>query len=82
MKHFMRLKIKPFSSIWNGEKTIELRLLDEKRRKIKAGDIIGEMVISAAGEPITTVPVVAEEDGNKLNLWQAIWKVFAAVFEF
>ena len=40
MKHFMRLKIKPFSSIWNGEKTIELRLLDEKRRKIKAGDII------------------------------------------
>ena len=28
----MHLKEKPFRSIWEGNKTIELRLYDEKRR--------------------------------------------------
>lgn len=40
MEHQMKLKQKPFSSIKNGEKTIELRLYDEKRRKIQIGDQI------------------------------------------
>lgn len=30
----------PFNSIKNGSKTIEMRLYDEKRRKLKVGDII------------------------------------------
>ena len=38
--HEMRLNDKPFNSILNGSKTIELRLYDEKRRKIKIGDYI------------------------------------------
>ncbi len=38
--HEMRLYNKPFESIKNGNKTIEIRLYDEKRKKIKIGDII------------------------------------------
>lgn len=39
-EHLMRLAPSPFQMIENGKKTIELRLLDEKRRRIKKGDII------------------------------------------
>ena len=39
-EHFMKLNSGPFELIENGIKTIELRLLDEKRRKIRKGDII------------------------------------------
>ena len=38
--HEMNLNPAPFAMIQSGEKTIELRLFDEKRRKIKAGDEI------------------------------------------
>lgn len=60
----------------------EVTLFKDVPAPIKAGDIVGEMVISAAGEPITTIPVVAAEDVNKLNFWQAIWKIFTALFQF
>lgn len=40
MQHLMRLNAEPFERMESGEKTIELRLHDEKRRKIKMGDII------------------------------------------
>lgn len=36
----MKLNEAPFEKIKNGSKTIELRLYDEKRRKIKIGDTI------------------------------------------
>jgi len=38
--HNMRLNNQPFDLIERGEKTIELRLYDEKRRLIKVGDTI------------------------------------------
>ncbi len=38
--HFMKLRSQPFENIRNGSKTIELRLNDEKRRKIRVGDVI------------------------------------------
>ena len=38
--HKMKLNAAPFEMIKSGEKTIELRLYDEKRQKIKAGDDI------------------------------------------
>lgn len=38
--HNMRLHSAPFEMIKSGEKTIELRLFDEKRRQIKVGDKI------------------------------------------
>lgn len=40
MKHTMRLNARPFEMIKNGNKTIELRLYDEKRRAIAVGDEI------------------------------------------
>ena len=36
----MRLHAEPFEMIKSGRKTIELRLWDEKRQKIKTGDTI------------------------------------------
>lgn len=38
--HEMKLHSSPFEMIKSGEKTIELRLNDEKRQKIKMGDNI------------------------------------------
>lgn len=38
--HHMKLHAAPFAMIKSGEKTIELRLYDEKRQKIKEGDVI------------------------------------------
>lgn len=40
MKHEMRLNNKPYNCIKNGTKTIELRLNDDKRKKIKKDDIV------------------------------------------
>ncbi len=40
MTHNMNLNDRPFEMIKNGEKAIELRLYDEKRRKINVGDTI------------------------------------------
>lgn len=40
MNHEMRLHAQPFAMIKSGEKTIELRLNDEKRQKIRVGDEI------------------------------------------
>ncbi len=40
LKHIMQLTPSPFEMIKAGTKTIELRLYDEKRRKIHVGDII------------------------------------------
>ncbi len=40
MIHQMKLNKDPFERIKNGTKTIEFRLYDEKRRKVKIGDKI------------------------------------------
>ena len=40
LTHHMKLNPRPFAMMQSGQKTIELRLLDEKRQKIKVGDRI------------------------------------------
>lgn len=40
MQHQMKLHPEPFEKIRSGEKTVEVRLYDEKRREIRAGDHI------------------------------------------
>ncbi len=40
MRHDMNLNTKPFELIRRGQKKVELRLNDEKRQKIQAGDLI------------------------------------------
>ena len=39
-EHEMKLKSRPFEMIKSGYKSIEIRLYDEKRQKVKAGDRI------------------------------------------
>lgn len=51
-KHFMKLQEKPFELIRCGRKIYELRLYDEKRRQIKAGDSI-EFTCESSGEKLT-----------------------------
>ncbi|MDE6834449.1 MAG: ASCH domain-containing protein [Ruminococcus sp.] len=36
----MQLREEPFRKIYSGTKTVELRLNDEKRKKVKTGDFI------------------------------------------
>ena len=50
--HNMKLFSSPFEMIKSGEKTIELRLFDEKRQQIRAGDTI-IFTCTATGETIT-----------------------------
>ncbi len=38
--HQMRLHPEPFARIKSGEKKVECRLYDEKRRELKVGDVI------------------------------------------
>lgn len=40
MTHYMNLAPEPFEQIRSGVKTIELRLYDEKRQAVSAGDTI------------------------------------------
>lgn len=58
MKHTMHLQPQPFSMIWSGEKTMELRLDDEKRKQIKVNDEI-EFCCPESGQQSFTVRVKA-----------------------
>ena len=40
MIHEMKLNKEPFEKIRDGKKTIELRLNDEKRQRVRVGDSI------------------------------------------
>ena len=50
--HHMKLHSAPFEMIKSGKKTIELRLYDEKRQKIKVGDRI-TFTNTKTGESLT-----------------------------
>lgn len=50
--HSMNLFPQPFEMIKSGKKDIELRLNDEKRQKIKVGDVI-EFTNTESGEQLT-----------------------------
>ena len=52
MNHYLNLHPRPFMLIKDGMKTIELRLLDEKRREISVGD--------------TLIFINTEDDSDKL----------------
>ena len=54
MEFTMKLNAPPFAMIASGEKTIELRLYDEKRRQISIGDTIRFSDISDASRTLLT----------------------------
>ena len=64
MKHTMHLQPQPFSMIRSGEKTIELRLYDEKRQQIAVDDEI-EFCCPESGQNPFTVRVKATASGSR-----------------
>ena len=54
MEFTMKLHASPFAMIASGEKTIELRLYDEKRRQISVGDTIRFTDINDASKTLLT----------------------------
>ena len=72
MLHEMRLKEEPFCKIWEGKKTIELRLYDEKRRLLQIGDEILFTPLSGGAERIR-VRVV------KLHLFDSFQALYEAL---
>lgn len=71
MRHYMNLDSAPFRAIESGEKTIELRLNDEKRRALKVGD---EIEFSCAGVGYTLIATVKE-----LHRFNDFKELFAAL---
>lgn len=55
MTHQLNLHSCPFAMIQNGQKTIELRLYDEKRQQIKVGDTL---VFTHSDDPTRTLTAV------------------------
>lgn len=60
--HFMKLQNKPFQSIYNGQKTIEMRLFDKKRKAIKRGDQIEFTNISTGDTIVAEVVQIHKFD--------------------
>ena len=54
MLHTMELKQEPFEKIRDGDKTIELRLYDEKRQQVQVGDYIEFSLIDNPMEKLQT----------------------------
>lgn len=71
MTRSMRLNPAPFEKIKSGAKTIELRLNDEKRRRIKTGDKI-EFVNNATGETLTAEVVALHRFDSFAELYGAL----------
>ncbi len=70
MKHFMKLQSRPFQKIVSGEKTIEVRLYDEKRQQVYVGDEIEFTEIGDAEKKIT-----------KTVTHLSLYKTFRELFE-
>lgn len=72
MVHKMHLRKEPFHKIWSGEKHIELRLFDEKRKQISVGDLI-EFAYENKTKMTMTVKVVAlHKAANFKELFEAL----------
>lgn len=72
MTHYMNLKSRPFDMIAIGTKTIELRLNDEKRRAIKAGDSIVFTETTDQNRQITAEVVKLHNFQSFLELYKAL----------
>ena len=55
MVHHMHLQPEPFEKILSGQKTIELRLYDEKRQQILEGDTIEFSCLGNEGQKFTAM---------------------------
>ena len=69
--HNMKLHPSPFEMMKNGQKTIELRLLDEKRQTINAGDNI-VFTNNSTGETLDTIVTKLHRFNNFEELYKAL----------
>ena len=69
--HQMNLNPSPFAMIKSGQKTIELRLFDEKRQKIKPGDGI-VFTNTATGETLSATVVNLHRFDSFEALYQSL----------
>ena len=74
MIHEMKLNESPFERIKNGTKTIEFRLYDEKRRKVKIGDKIEFSKLPDLQEKILVEVLDIYRDETFENLFKKIYK--------
>ena len=73
MIHRMKLKESPFERIKNGTKTIEFRLYDEKRRKVKIGDKIEFSKLPDLHEKLLVEVLDIYKDESFENLFKKIY---------
>lgn len=71
MTHCMKLCPAPFEKIKSGKKCIELRLYDEKRRKISVGDKI-VFTQTASGEKLTAQVIAIYKYDSFKELYSAL----------
>ncbi len=69
MIHTMKLNCRPFEMIKNGQKTIELRLYDEKRKIINPGD---EIIFTNSVNGETLTKTVAKL--HRFNSFEELYK--------
>lgn len=69
--HNMKLNPKAFELIKSGQKTIELRLFDEKRQQVKAGDKI-VFTNATIGETLNTTVVKLHRFDNFKDLYKSL----------
>lgn len=72
MKHYMNLNPEPFEMIRSGEKTIELRLNDEKRKAIGVGDTIVFTNTQDSGMQISTTVTALHKFRNFAELYSKL----------
>lgn len=80
MKFDMHLNEKPFTRIKEGKKDIELRIYDDKRRKISKGDEI-DFANRETGQVITTEVIDLHVFNNFEELFDKFDKVRLGYYE-
>ena len=72
MRHNMKLQTKPFEAIAGGFKTIELRLLDEKRQQVRVGDEIEFTEVPESKRKVLTKVVALHRFPSFEELYDAL----------
>lgn len=72
MVHNMKLQPEPFEKIKNGYKTIELRLLDEKRQLVNVGDIVEFLNLKNKTQKIRTEVIALHKFENFTQLYKSL----------
>jgi len=68
----MKLKSQPFDKIQSGAKTIELRLFDEKRRRIQVSDIIVFKDIKNSERQIQAIVIAPHKFASFAKLYKSL----------